>query len=112
MDIRANDSCVAASSPNPGPTGFASTHWTVVLEAARQDSPGGQAALGTLCQTYWRPVFAFIRRSGYAPDDAEDLTQEFFARLVEKNWLTSITREGGRFRSVLLTATKHFLAHA
>ena len=107
MDIEANDSCVASKGPN----GFASTHWTVVLEAARQDSPGGQAALGSLCKTYWRPVYAFVRRSGHAADDAEDLTQEFFARLVEKNWLTSVTREGGKFRSVLLTAAKHFLAN-
>ena len=108
MNLEASDSCVATN----GPTGFASTHWTVVLEAARQDSPAGQVALGTLCKTYWPPVYAFVRRNGYAPDDAEDLTQEFFARLVEKNWLTSITREGGKFRSVLLTAAKHFLAHA
>ena len=92
--------------------GFASTHWTVVLEAARQETPLGQAALGTLCQKYWKPIFVFIRRHGKTREEAEDLTQEFFARLVEKNWLTSITREGGKFRSVLLTAVKHFLGHA
>jgi RNA polymerase sigma-70 factor (ECF subfamily) len=91
---------------------FQSTHWTVVLEAARQDSPSGQAALGSLCRTYWPPIYAFVRRSGYSRADAEDLTQDFFARLVEKNWLASITREGGKFRSVLITALKHFLAHA
>src|SRR5687767_3134100 len=100
MEIINNPSVEART----GPTGFGSTHWTVVLEAARQDSPAGQAALGTLCRTYWKPIYAFIRRSGHSREDAEDLTQDFFARLVEKNWLASVTREGGKFRSVLLTA--------
>src|SRR6266496_1463886 len=94
-----------------GPAAFQSTHWTVVLEAARQDSPSGQSALAVLYQTYRYPIYAFIRRSDHSPDEAEDLTQDFFARLLEKNWLASITREGGRFRSVLLTAVKHFLAN-
>jgi RNA polymerase sigma-70 factor (ECF subfamily) len=93
-------------------TGFASTHWSVVLEAARQDSALGQAALSTLYRTYWKPIQAFVRRNGFSPQEADDLTQDFFGRLVEKNWLSSITREGGRFRSLLLTAVKHFLAHA
>jgi RNA polymerase sigma-70 factor (ECF subfamily) len=92
--------------------GFKSTHWTVVLEAARQDSASGQAALGSLYKTYWGPIYTFVRRSGLPAHEAEDLTQDFFARLVEKNWLASITREGGKFRSVLLTALKHFLSHA
>ena len=106
-----------SETTQPGPiratsAGFESTHWTVVLEAARQDSPTGQVALGTLYRTYWKPIYAFMRRSGHSRDEAEDLAQEFFAQLVQKNWLTSITREGGKFRSVLLTAVKHFLAHA
>lgn len=88
------------------------THWTVVLEAARRDSATGQAALAELCRAYWYPVYAFIRRSGRSPEDAEDLTQGFFERLVEKNWLQSVTREGGKFRSVLLKAVKHFLLNA
>ncbi len=101
-----------ASQGGPaGPAAFQSTHWTVVLEAARQDSPSGQAALAVLYQTYRHPVYAFIRRSGQPVDEAADLTQDFFARLLERNWLASITREGGRFRSVLLTAVKHFLAN-
>ncbi len=108
MELAGNHSAEART----GPTGFGSTHWTVVLEAAQQSSPAGQAALGTLCRTYWKPIYAFVRRSGHSPEDAEDLTQDFFARLVEKNWLASITREGGKFRSVLLTAVKHSLAHA
>ena len=91
---------------------FATTHWTVVMQAARQDSPSGQAALATLYQTYWYPIYAFIRRSGFAPEEAQDLTQDFFVRLLEKNWLASITREGGKFRSVLLTAVRHFIANA
>ncbi len=78
---------------------MATTHWTVVLEAARQDSATGQTALAVLCQTYWYPVYAFIRRGGRSAEDAEDLTQAFFERLVEKNWLQSVTREGGKFRS-------------
>ncbi len=95
-----------------GPAAFQSTHWTVVLEAARQDSPSGQSALAVLYQTYRYPIYAFIRRSDHSPDEAEDLTQDFFTRLLEKNWLASITREGGKFRSLLLTAVKHFLANA
>src|SRR5262245_58632806 len=92
--------------------GLQSTHWTVVVEAARQDSASGQVALGSLYESYWAAIYAFVRRSGQSPHEAEDLTQDFFARLVEKNWLASITREGGKFRSVLLTALKHFLSHA
>ena len=102
----------AEPCPATEPAQLEATHWTVVLAAARQDSAGGQAALAALCQTYWYPVYAFIRRSGWAVEDAEDLTQGFFERLVEKNWLASVTREGGRFRSVLLKAVKHFLHNA
>jgi len=108
MIAETNESCVARTES----AGFKSTHWTVVLEAARQDSVSGQAALGSLYETYRAPIYAFVRRSGQSPQEAEDLTQDFFARLVEKNWLASITREGGKFRSVLLTALKHFLSHA
>src|SRR5436309_15267744 len=99
-------------SSQAGAARFQSTHWTVVLEAARQESPSGQAALAALYQTYRYPVYAFIRRSGQSVDEAADLTQDFFLRLLEKNWLASITREGGKFRSLLLTAVKHFLANA
>lgn len=99
-------------SSQGGPGAFESTHWTVVLEAARQDSPSGQSALAVLYQTYRYLVYAFIRRSGPSVDEAADLTQDFFVRLLEKNWLASITREGGRFRSLLLTAVKHFLSNA
>jgi RNA polymerase sigma-70 factor (ECF subfamily) len=95
-----------------GSGAFESTHWTVVLEAAQQDSAAGAAALASLCTMYWYPIYAFIRRSGRSAEDAEDLTQSFFERLLEKNWLNSVTREGGRFRSLLLKAVKHFLINA
>ena len=89
---------------------FCSTHWSIVL-AARGDSAPAQAALAQLCQSYWYPLYAFVRRQGVAPHDAQDLTQEFFARLIAKEWLDAVRRERGRFRSWLLAAMKHFLAN-
>src|SRR5512134_185816 len=90
---------------------FAPTRWSVVLAAGRSASPSAQEALATLCQTYWYPLYAYIRRQGHGPHDAQDLTQEFFARLLQKQYLARIQREGGRFRSFLLTALKRFLAN-
>jgi RNA polymerase sigma factor (sigma-70 family) len=90
---------------------FAPTRWSVVLAAGRSASPSAQEALATLCQAYWYPLYAYVRRQGYSPPDAQDLTQEFFARLLEKQYLARIQREGGRFRSFLLTALKRFLAN-
>jgi len=101
-----------ADAARVGSAGFESTHWTVVLEAARQGSAAGHEALETLCKSYWKPIHGFIRRSGHTREESEDLTQGFFEKLVEKNWLRSVTREGGKFRSVLLTAVKHHLSHA
>lgn len=75
------------------------------------DSTCAKDALGKLCQTYWYPLYAFVRRQGQAPHDAQDLTQEFFARLLGKNWLADVDRAKGRFRSFLLAAMKHFLAN-
>jgi RNA polymerase sigma-70 factor (ECF subfamily) len=89
---------------------FVPTRWSVVLQAGQTASPQVQDALSTLCQTYWYPLYAYVRRQGYTPHDAQDLTQEFFARLLEKKYLARIKREGGRFRSFLLTALKRFLA--
>jgi len=91
--------------------GFVPTRWSVVLKAAHQAGPDAEQALATLCETYWFPLYAFVRRQGHGPQDAEDLTQAFFARLLEKRYLESIQREGGRFRSFLLTALKRFLAN-
>jgi RNA polymerase sigma factor (sigma-70 family) len=90
---------------------FATTHWSVVLAAARSDTTRAQAALARLCQTYWYPLYAYVRRRGYEAHDAQDLTQEFFARLLEHKWLAQADRERGRFRTFLLTAMSHFLAN-
>jgi RNA polymerase sigma-70 factor (ECF subfamily) len=90
---------------------FVTTHWSVVLTARRSDTTRAQAALARLCQTYWYPLYAFVRRRGYSPHDAQDLTQEFFARLLEQNWLAQADRGRGRFRTFLLAALSHFLAN-
>src|SRR5258708_1681604 len=90
---------------------FATTHWTVVLAAGRSDSVPAREALSKLCQTYWYPLYAYIRRQGYSAHDGQDLTQEFFARLLEKNYLGDVDRAKGKFRSFLLAALKHFLAN-
>ena len=89
---------------------FPVTQWTVVLAAGGTPSPESAAALERLCQSYWYPLYAFVRRSGYSPPGAEDLTQEFFARLLEHNWIAQADRHKGRFRSFLLMAMKRFLA--
>ena len=89
--------------------GFAATRWSVVLAAAGPTDSQAQRALAELCQNYWYPLYAFVRRSGYAAEDAQDLTQEFFARLLEKNYLTQADPQRGRFRTFLLTTLKHFL---
>jgi RNA polymerase sigma factor (sigma-70 family) len=88
---------------------FATTHWSVVLEAARQDSPKAAQALEQLCRDYWYPIYAFIRRRGHPPEAAEDLTQEFFARLLAGKYLSAVHPEQGRFRWFLLCAIKRFL---
>jgi RNA polymerase sigma-70 factor (ECF subfamily) len=95
----------------PGPSGwFATTHWSVVLGAARGTSPQADAALEALCRTYWYPLYAYVRRQGHSAHDAQDLTQAFFERLLAKNFLAHVDRSKGRFRSFLLAALKHFLA--
>ena len=88
---------------------FATTHWTVVLTAAGSDTTRARAALEKLCRTYWYPLYAYVRRRGYAPPDAEDLTQAFFARLLEHQSLSSADPCLGRFRSFILTAMNRFL---
>jgi len=91
---------------------FATTHWTVVLAAGRQHSPQAASALEELCRTYWFPLYAYVRRRGYAREDAEDLTQAFFTRLLEKNSFASLDAGKGKFRAFLLASVKHFLANA
>jgi DNA-directed RNA polymerase specialized sigma24 family protein len=88
---------------------FTTTHWSVVL-AAQDESPAAQVALEKLCRTYWRPIFGFLRRLGFQPAEAEDITQGFFAQLLERRKFSAIRKEKGRLRSFLLGALKYFLA--
>lgn len=89
---------------------FLTTHWTVVLAAGDGDSTRARDALATLCRTYWYPLYAYVRRRGHRPADAEDLTQGFFARLLELHSLADVRRERGRFRAFLLASLNHYLA--
>jgi len=98
-------------TPQTGAANFGRTHWSVVVAARGEDSPDAQAALEKLCRNYWLPIYAFVRRQGHSPHDAQDLTQEFFARLLGKNFLSGVDRSKGKFRSFLLGAVKHFLAN-
>jgi RNA polymerase sigma-70 factor (ECF subfamily) len=90
---------------------FATTHWSVVLDAGANETPRARAALTSLCRAYWYPLYAYVRRRGYTAPDAQDLTQEFFARLLQQNWLQQADRQRGKFRTFLLTALSHFLAN-
>ncbi len=90
---------------------FVTTCWSVVLAAAGSDTTAAQDALSHLCKTYWYPLYAFVRRRGFSPHDAQDLTQEFFSRLLKGHWVAQADRRRGRFRSFLLSAMKHFLAN-
>lgn len=81
-----------------------------MLTAARNDTPRARAALESLCQTYWPPLYAYVRRRGHKPEDAEDLTQEFFGHLLKHNAVAAVDRDKGRFRSFLLASLNHFLA--
>ena len=92
-----------------GAVAFTTTHWSVVLEA-QSESPAAQEALEKLCRVYWRPIYSFVRRQGIGPADAEDLTQGFFASLLEHRNLNAVRKEQGRLRSYLLGAMKYFLA--
>lgn len=90
---------------------FVTTRWTLVLAAGRQSSSDSDRALGELCRVYWYPLYAYVRRKGHTREDAEDLTQAFFARFLEKNYLDGLAAEQGRFRAFLLASLKHFLAN-
>ena len=97
--------------PTPPPKAcFAPTRWTVVLTAAHIDTTHARAALAQLCEAYWYPLYAYVRRKGYSPPDAEDLTQAFFAQVLEEHFIVAADKEKGRFRSFLLTRLNHFLA--
>jgi RNA polymerase sigma-70 factor (ECF subfamily) len=101
----------AVVGPVAGPDAFLTTHWSVVLAAGQPDTTKAYDALARLCQTYWHPLYAYVRRLGYSPHDAQDLTQEFFARLLARNSLAGADESRGRFRSYLLASLKHFLAN-
>lgn len=96
---------------SPGGDIFATTRWTVVLAAGRRDAPQADVALEELCRTYWYPLYAYIRRQGHSREDAEDLTQAFFARLLDKNYLEGVSSDKGKFRAFLLVVAKRFLAN-
>jgi RNA polymerase sigma factor (sigma-70 family) len=101
-------SLTATGPASAGAGMFTTTHWSVVLEA-QGESPAAQEALEKLCRTYWRPIFAFLRRQGVGAGNAEDLTQGFFAQLLERRSLDAVRKEKGRLRSYLLGALKYFL---
>src|SRR6185369_16091564 len=98
-----------SNSTSAGDPQFHTTHWSLVVAAAGQEGEKPRAALEELCQAYWYPIYAFIRRRGNSADDARDLTQEFFATLLEKGYLADADPERGRFRSFLLTAVARFV---
>ena len=93
----------------PEAPAFVTTHWSVVLAAARSDTTRAQAALEHLCRIYWYPIYHFVRRQGHSIHDAQDLTQAFFARLLEKHWIADADQSRGRFRSFMLLMLKRFL---
>jgi RNA polymerase sigma factor (sigma-70 family) len=97
-----------SGSAQDGRVAFTTTHWSVVLEA-QGESPAAQEALEKLCRIYWRPIYSFVRRQGAGPEEAQDLTQGFFALLLERRDLRNVRKEKGRLRSYLLSALKHFL---
>jgi RNA polymerase sigma factor (sigma-70 family) len=108
-DERVTSLTGVGESARNGGVAFTTTHWSVVLEAQGQ-SPAAQEALEKLCRTYWRPVYSFIKRQGVRTEEAEDLTQGFFALLLERRDFDAVRKEKGRLRSYLLTSLKHFLA--
>ena len=111
--VDADDDVTSLTAPSGnarnGAAAFATTHWSVVLEA-QSESPGAQEALEKICRTYWRPIYSFLRRHGVGPEEAEDLTQGFFALILERRDLDSVRKEKGRLRSYLLASLKHFTA--
>jgi len=110
MNSRAHsDSEPGTEAQQPGV--FVTTHWSLVLTAARQDTRSARKALEDLCRTYWLPLYTYVRRRGLSVEDAQDLTQAFFAKLLERQWLACAEEARGRFRTFLLTAMERFLAN-
>ena len=112
MSAAANDvTPLSATSPaSVGPAAFTTTHWSVVLEA-QGESPAAHEALENLCRTYWRPIYSFVRREGLGPEEAKDITQGFFALILERKDFHSVRQEKGRLRSFLLASLKNFMAN-
>jgi DNA-directed RNA polymerase specialized sigma24 family protein len=106
-------STTTADQPEGSPKrqSFDTTHWSVVLGAADTSVPGAQAALETLCKTYWYPLYSYVRRQGHSPEDAQDLTQQFFSVFLERKNCRLADPQRGQFRSFLLTSLKHFLVN-
>jgi RNA polymerase sigma-70 factor (ECF subfamily) len=98
-------------SANASPGVFATTHWSVVRLAGQADSPRAAEALEKLCRIYWYPLYLFVRRQGNSPEEAQDLTQSFFSRLLEKDYLATADRDRGKFRTFLLGSLKNFLVN-
>src|SRR5438876_6969697 len=98
-------------SREPASAQFATTHWSVVLAAGERELPQAAEALERLCRTYWYPLYVYVRRQGNSPEDAQDLTQSFFSRLLEKNYLAKADRDRGKFRTFLLGSLKNFLVN-
>jgi len=99
------------TSSSEAPRMFPNTRWSLVLAVTRKDAPESAAALEALCRAYWYPLYAYVRRSGQSPHDAQDLTQEFFCRLLQKRWLDSADREKGKLRTFLIVALKNFMSN-
>ena len=99
-------------SSEPASAQFATTHWSVVLAAGERELPQAAEALEKLCRAYWYPLYVYVRRQGNSPEDAQDLTQEFLSRLLEKNYFAKADRDRGKFRTFLLGSLKNFLVNA
>lgn len=104
------DTSAQSSSPRGGDY-FVTTRWTLVLSAGRKSSAQSDQALAELCQTYWYPLYAYVRQRVASREEAEDLVQAFFARFLEKNYLAGLSSERGKFRAFLLASLKHFLSN-
>jgi RNA polymerase sigma-70 factor (ECF subfamily) len=107
-DVTSLDASVEVA--NYSPAAFTTTHWSVVLDA-QGESPAAQEALENLCRSYWRPIYGFVRREGANPEEAKDITQGFFALILERKDFNSVRQEKGRLRSFLLASLKHFMAN-
>ena len=115
MNVAFTTICAVSSGAEAGqiaaPHGFSTTRWSLIISGAKinTDEQAAQKALAELCHTYWRPIFSFTCRRGYSPEEAQDLTQDFFAKILRGNWLQQVDRKRGRFRSLLLKSLERFL---